>query len=118
MAWQQCPVCHGSRYILKDGHSVECRYCRGLGRVYDSPPKPFSAGLLFTMLLQISAALAAGYFAATYNKQWDQTHGLILGAMVAVAVYWALMLKAARELALLGLALLILYQLYQAWLHH
>ncbi|MCO6060086.1 hypothetical protein NG726_25920 [Pseudomonas sp. MOB-449] len=70
------------------------------------------------MLLHISAALAAGYFAATYNEHWDPTHNLILGAMVAVATYWVLMFKATRELALLGLGLLILYQLYQAWIQH
>ncbi|AOE87525.1 hypothetical protein THL1_4977 [Pseudomonas sp. TCU-HL1] len=97
---------------------MECRYCRGLGKVYDCPPKPFAGGLLLATLLHISAALAAGYFAATYNKHWEPTHNLILGAMVAVAVYWVLMLKGVRELVLWGMALAILYHLYQAWLQH
>lgn len=115
MAWQQCPVCHGNRYIIKDGHPVECRYCRGLGKVYDSPRTPFFSSFLFATLLQVSAALAAGYLAATYNKHWDPTHSLMLGVMAAIAVYWLMTLKAIREVALLGLVLLILYQLYQAW---
>lgn len=118
MAWQQCPVCHGSRTIQKDGRTVECRYCRGLGRVYDAPPKPFSGGLLFMTLLQVTASLGAGYLAATYTRHWEQMHSLILGVMVAIAVYWVLTLKVFRELILLGLALAILYQLYQAWLLH
>ncbi len=118
MAWQQCPVCHGSRTIHKDGRSVECRYCRGLGRVYDAPPKPFSSGLLFMTLLQVTASLGAGYLATTYTKHWEQTHSVILGAMVAIAVYWVLTLKMFRDLLLLGLALAILYQLYQVWLQH
>lgn len=118
MAWRQCPMCHGNRSIIKDGHLIECRYCRGLGKVYDSPPTPFAASPLFATLLQVSAAIVAGYIAATYNKHWEPTHNLILGAMVAVATYWLLTLKAIRELGLLGLVLLILYQIYQAWLQH
>lgn len=57
--------------------------------------------------------MAAGYLASTYDKQWEPTHNLILGAMVAVAVYWVLTLKVIRELVLWGMALAILYQLYQ-----
>ncbi|MBD2838625.1 hypothetical protein ID144_16395 [Pseudomonas sp. JM0905a] len=69
-------------------------------------------------LLQVTASLGVGYLAATYTRHWEQTHSLILGVMVAVAVYWVLTLKVFRELILLGLALAILYQLYQAWLLH
>jgi hypothetical protein len=118
MAWQQCPVCRGSRTILKNGHAVECRYCRGLGRVYDCPPKPAAGGFPFLTVLQVLASLAAGYLAATYDKQWEPTHNLILGAMVTIAVYWVLTLKMIRELVLWGMALVILYQLYQAWLQY
>lgn len=69
-------------------------------------------------LLQVAASLGAGYLATTYSKHWEQTHSLILGAMVAIAVYWVMTLKMFRDLILLGLALAILYQLYQVWLQH
>ncbi|MCY1266817.1 hypothetical protein D9M68_748450 [compost metagenome] len=69
-------------------------------------------------LLQVTASLGAGYLAVTYSRHWEQTLSLTLGAMVAIAVYWVLTLKAFRERLLPGLALAILYQLYQAWLLH
>ncbi|MDH4610390.1 hypothetical protein E8F12_17735 [Pseudomonas sp. BN102] len=70
------------------------------------------------MALQVVASLAAGYLSATYFKQPDATHNLILGAMVAAAIYWALTLKVARQLILWGMTLAVFYHLYQAWLHY
>ncbi|MCY1517566.1 hypothetical protein D9M68_522520 [compost metagenome] len=116
MAWQECPVCHGNRAIRKNGSAAECRYCRGLGRVYKSASKSGEGGLFLQTALQVLASLATGYFAATYDKQWDPTHKLILGALAAGAVYWFLTLKVVRELTLWGLALLTLYHTYQAWI--
>ncbi|MDH4556857.1 hypothetical protein E8F11_17075 [Pseudomonas sp. BN417] len=117
MAWQQCPVCHGSRAILKNGYATECRYCRGLGKVYESTSKSVTGGLFFQAALQVLASLAAGYLAAEYEKQWDPTDKLILGALVAAAVYWCLTLKVFRELLLWGMALVAIYHVYEGWIH-
>ena len=117
MARQQCPVCQGSRAILKNGYATECRYCRGLGKVYKSTSKSVTGGLFFQITLPILASLAAGYLATEYEKQWDPTHKLILGALVAGAVYWCLSLKVFREMLLWGMALVASYHLYEAWIH-
>jgi DnaJ-class molecular chaperone len=40
MAWQQCYVCFGHRTIIRNGESVTCPHCRGVGQVLKAPPKP------------------------------------------------------------------------------
>ncbi|MFZ6049112.1 hypothetical protein ACFW0H_23700 [Pseudomonas sp. CR3202] len=85
--------------------------------MYESASKSGAHGLLLQTVLQILASLAAGYLAVDYDKQWDPTHNLILGALVAGAVYWFLSLKVVRELILWGVALVTLYHAYQAWIH-
>ena len=86
--------------------------------MYDGHHKPGADRFPLLVILQVLASLAAGYLSATYLKQPEPTHNLILGAMVAAAIYWALTLKVARQLILWGMALAISYHLYQAWLHY
>ncbi|MFZ6044706.1 hypothetical protein ACFW0H_01050 [Pseudomonas sp. CR3202] len=116
MAWQQCSACHGNSTILKGGHTIECRHCRGQGRVYVNPSKPVGVGFPLLTVLQVFAALAAGYLATNFDKQWAPTHNLILGALVAGAVYWAFTLKVIRVLMLWAIAGVILFQAYQVWI--
>ncbi len=85
--------------------------------MYVNPSKPVGSGLFpFLTILQVLVALAAGYLATNIDQQWAMTHKLILGALVAGAVYWALTLKAIRVLVLWGIAAAILYQAYQVWI--
>lgn len=86
--------------------------------MHDDRQKPGADRFLFVAVLQVLVSLAAGYLSATYFKQPEPTHNLILGAMVAAAVYWAMTLKVARQLILWGMALAIAYHLHQAWLHY
>lgn len=84
--------------------------------MHDGHHKPGADPLL--VALQVLASLAAGYLSATYFKHPDATYNLILGAMAAATVYWALTLKVARQLILWGMTLVVFYHLYEAWLHH